>query len=346
LASSPLGEKLAIITDSNVGPLYANSLEQALRSNGLTVNTFTFKAGEENKTIDSCMRIMGEMSQSKYGRDSAILALGGGVDGDMAGFIAAIFNRGIPYVQIPTTVLAQADSSVGGKTAIDTIYGKNLVGVFKQPVRVYIDVNILKTLSERDYKTGLAETVKHGIIQDRNFFRYLQENAELILERSSDSSLYIAKNNCRIKGTVVEIDPDEKGLRRILNYGHTPGHAIEKLSIDNSQDRGDNQYFSHGEAVAIGMMVAGRIANSLGYFSKEDLRVQKELLTTFGLPTTIPNEISNDAIIEVTSRDKKAKAGQARYVLPTSIGKMHEFQGAYVTFVDNKIVMDALQNTR
>ncbi|TKJ17908.1 3-dehydroquinate synthase [Candidatus Woesearchaeota archaeon B3_Woes] len=337
LKDKPIGSRYAIVTDSNVRELYEESLEDALRSEGIETQIFSFEAGEQNKTIDSCMTMMGEMSHHTYGRDSAILALGGGVVGDMAGFMATIFNRGIPYIQIPTTVLAQADSSIGGKTAVDTEYGKNLVGAFKQPERVYIDVATLKTLSEEDYRNGLAETIKHGVIQDAEFFNYLQENVGLVLERSSESSLYIAKNNCGIKGNVVEVDPHEKGLRKILNYGHTVGHAVEKLS---------NFELSHGEAVAIGMMVAGRIANRLGYFSQKDLQAQEALLVAVGLPITIPNGISNENIIDVTSRDKKAKDGKARYVLPISIGQMHEFNGTYATHVDNDVVMNVLQRTR
>lgn len=347
LKRSPVGSKYAIITDSNVKQLYADLLEESLKKEGLQVATFSFEAGEPNKTLYSVTEILEQMGESKYGRDSAILALGGGVVGDVAGFIGAILNRGIKTIQIPTTVLAQADSSVGGKTGVDLNCGKNLVGRIVQPEKVYIDVSTLKTLSERDYRTGLAETIKHGVIQDAEFFNYLQENIRFVLERSSESSLYIAKNNCRIKGRVVEIDPNDKGLRKILNYGHTTGHAIEQISVSKvREDSSVEDYLSHGEAVSIGMMVAGRIANSLGYFSQNDLRAQEELLIAFGLPTTIPKEISNEAIIEVTSRDKKAKAGQARYVLPTSIGKMHEFGGAYATFVDNKTVMNALQQTR
>ena len=346
LKKSPIGSKYAIITDSNVKPLYAESLEDALRTEGIPAHTFSFEAGEQHKTIDSCMKMMGEMSRMKYGRDSAILALGGGVVGDLAGFIAAIFNRGVPYIQIPTTVLAQADSSIGGKTAVDTDYGKNLVGVFKQPVRVYIDVATLRTLPDREYRSGLAETVKHGIIRDEAFFRYLQENSGLILEQSADSSLYIARNNCRIKGDVVEVDPDEKGLRKILNYGHTTGHAIEKLSVDSFESGKSTTYLLHGEAVAIGMMVAGRIAIALGYFSQSDLRQQEQSLKIFGLPVVVPNEMPNESIIEITSRDKKARDGKAQYVLPVSIGKMNEFNGAYATYVTNDIVMEALQQTR
>ena len=346
LKQQPLGERYAIITDSNVEGLYAWQLYAALRKEGIDTTVFSFDAGEENKTIDNCMKIIGQMSKVKYGRDSAILALGGGVVGDMAGFIAAIYNRGVPCLQIPTTLLAQADSSVGGKTAVDTEYGKNLVGGIEQPKGVCIDIATLITLSDRDYSSGLAETIKHGIIQDAEFFDYLFCNIDLIMRRSPDVLLNIAKNNCRIKRRVVQIDPDEKGLRRILNYGHTPGHAIEKLSLDNYEKGKSTEYLSHGAAIAIGMVIVGRISNHFGYFPSEALTKQNMLLTAAGLPTTIPYEMSNEDIIEITTRDKKAKNGQARYVLPIEIGRMHKFNGVYATHVDNKIVLDVLERSR
>jgi len=346
LKENPLGEKYAIITDSNVRQLYSDSLEKMLIQEGLTATTFSFEAGEQNKTIENAMKIIGDMSRLKYGRDTAILALGGGVVGDLAGFIAAIFNRGVPYIQIPTTLLAQADSSIGGKTAVNTEYGKNLVGAFKQPEKVYLDVAMLTTLSDRDYSSGLAETIKHGIIRDKTFFDYLWNNPDLMIKRNPEFLLNLAKNNCRIKGKIVELDPHEIGLRRILNYGHTVGHAIERLSLNKYEQKENPSYLSHGEAVAMGMMIAGRIANTLGYFSKEELEKQKNLLSAAGLSIKIPLEISNGAIIETTSIDKKAKNGQARYALPIALGKMHEFGGIYVREVDNKIVLDVIEQTR
>lgn len=337
LKANPIGSKHAIITDSNVKILYAEQLEKALKKAGLEVQAFSFEAGEKNKTIDSCMSMMGDMSSSGYGRDSAILALGGGVVGDMAGFMAAIYMRGIPYIQIPTTVLAQADSSIGGKTAVDTEHGKNLVGSFKQPKRVYIDVATLETLPARHYSAGLAETIKHAIIQDPSFFDYLSGNINSVVDFHTESSLYIARNNCRIKGRVVEQDPEERGLRKILNYGHTIGHAIEALS---------GYRLLHGEAVAIGMMAAGRIANMLGHFSGADLERQMDLLIAYGLPVAIPPQLTDEAIVRMTLRDKKARDGRAMYVLPRAIGQMHEFDGKYATYVDNEIVVKALKQTR
>ncbi len=340
----PKNSKFAIITDSNVRKLYAGSLEETLKNEGLNVNVFSFEAGEQNKRMETYLSVIGQMSGLEYGRDSVILALGGGVVGDMAGLIAALFNRGVPCIQVPTTVLAQADASVGGKTAVDTEHGKNIIGAFKQPAAVYVDVSTLKTLSDRDYVSGMAETIKHGIIEtikygnvQERFFDYLWKNSGLILQRDSDALLHTSKRNCIIKGNVVQQDPEEKGLRRILNYGHTIGHAVEKLS---------GFKLPHGEAVSIGMVAEGNIAVMLGYFSPSELARQENLLLRFGLPVKIPEGMSDEAIIEATSVDKKAAGGRARYALPSSIGKMLEFGGAYATFVDGSVVKAALHATR
>jgi 3-dehydroquinate synthase len=331
-------KRYAIVTDSNVRALYAEKLTDALKKKELQSDVFSFPAGEQSKTIHTCIQIADEMSKLKFGRDSVILALGGGVVGDMAGLIASIFNRGIPYIQIPTTLLAQADSSIGGKTAVDSEYGKNLLGTFKQPLAVYIDISTLDTLPEKEIKNGLAETIKHGIIQDAGFFRRLEDIVCNLIAKEHEDLLYIARENCRIKGYVVEQDLHEKGLRRILNYGHTIGHALEKLS---------NYELTHGESVSMGMMVAARIAISLDAgFSEADLEKQKRLLEAASLPTSIPSDIPNEVIIESTSRDKKEKAGKTRYCLPKSIGQMKDFNGEYATSVDDEIILKALNETR
>lgn len=328
----------AIITDSNVRDIHATRLRGAMIKEGLANTTiFAFPAGENNKTLDRCTEIMDRMSGCDYGRDSYILALGGGVVGDMAGFMAAIFNRGVPYIQIPTTLLAQADSSVGGKTGVDTHYGKNLIGAFKQPKRVFVDVATLDTLSGNEFRHGLAETIKHGVIRDASFFAYLEKNMKHILAREEESLLEIARQNCKIKGKVVEIDPEEKGLRRILNYGHTIGHAVEKLSKFD---------LSHGSCVSIGMMAAGRVALEIGQFNKQDFERQQELLIRIGLPLHIPQYISNEEIIALTTLDKKAKGGEARYCLPIKIGQMNEFSGAYAKSIPKEFVINALNKTR
>lgn len=328
--------RYVIITDSNVKPLYGDKLLSELISNGLDADIFSFAAGEKSKNVFTCVDKAEEMAELKYGRDSVILALGGGVVGDMAGWIAANYLRGIPFIQIPTTLLAQADSSVGGKTGVDLKSGKNLFGRIEQPTKVYIDVLMLQTLDDREIRNGLAETIKHGVIQDPVFFEYLNKHIDELLQKDLDSLLYIAKQNCRIKGNVVEQDPNEKGLRRILNYGHTAGHAIEKLS---------GYELSHGEAVSIGMMAAGRIAMNYG-FPEYHFRQEKKLLERAGLPVRIPDNISNEAIILKTSIDKKAQKGTARYCLPAIIGKMHEFDGMYATNVNEKFVLKALDESR
>lgn len=338
LTESKLGSQYALITDTNILPLHGHDLARVLHSHGLRVDTFALPAGEQNKRIEECLKIMEAMAHKGYGRDSAVVALGGGMVGDMAGFVAAIYNRGIPFVQVPTTVLAQADAAVGGKTGVDTDYGKNLLGAFKQPTRVFVDVTTLQTLSAPEYRNGLAETIKHGIIADRGFFEFLETNMDPIKGRSLDSALAIAELNCRIKGKVVEQDPHERGLRRVLNYGHTFGHALEQHT---------GYTLPHGQCVAIGMMVAGRIAHQLKLFPAEDLARQETLLKKAGLPTTIPAQYrgAQAELIAATVRDKKAKNGVARYCLPKRIGEMHSFGGSYVTPVEQGYVEEAVAAT-
>jgi len=332
LKAKPIGAKYAIITDNNVVEL-AKSLSENLKKEGLKSDVFVLKAGEENKTMDSCMKVMNEMSAKEYVRDSAVIAVGGGVVGDMAGFIAAIFNRGIPYVQVPTTFLAQVDASIGGKTGVDTDYGKNLIGVIKQPYCVYVDIGLLKTLPDKHIKNGLAETIKHAVICDAGFFKYLGENVDKVLSKDTRILMEVVKKNCEIKASVIEKDAHESGIRKILNYGHTIGHAIEKVS---------DFKVSHGEGVAIGMMVAGRIAVELGGFSEGDLALQEELLIKAGLPVCVPADLKVDDIIEATLHDKKARNGKAMYVLPLSIGKVNSFNGDWASYVNEKVVRKAV----
>ncbi len=346
LAEKYSNNSFALVTDSKVEELYAKKLKVILQNKSLDVELFSFQEGEENKTIDTCKSIMGSMAKKGFVDDTVILALGGGVVGDAAGFMASMYHGGIPYVNIPTTTISQADSSVGGKTAVDTIYGKNLVGQFKQPDSVWIDVATLLTLDDTNYYSGLAETIKHGVF-DKQYFEFLEENIEKIKERDLEILIEVAKHNCKIKGTVVEIDPHEKGLRKTLNYGHTAGHAVEKLSLQRYEEGNSEEYYTHGEAVSIGMMVAGRIAIESGTgFTVEDLARQEKLLNKLELPTTIPDYITNEAIIGVTSVDKKAIEGRARYTLPACIGRMCEYDGQYAVHVDNDIVEKALDATR
>lgn len=335
--------RYAIITDSNIRSHYHHeNLEEMIKTKGAEAKTFYFEAGEPNKTFATCERILEEMQQAGY-LGFPMIALGGGVVGDMAGFKAEMM--GVPIFQIPTSVMAQADSSVGGKTAVDTPYGKNLMGAFRQPVWVGIGSYLLTTLPIREFKSGMAETIKHGVILDDLFLDYIDENISLILNKEPYILRQLARNNCFIKGTVVEEDPHEKGPRRQLNYGHTLGHAIEKISVDMFQKGLADDYLLHGEAVAIGMALAGDIATNYG-FPKEHLKIQNDLLQKLDLPIKVPEYMRNEDIIKITSTDKKAKNGKARYTLPLRLGEMNPFEGAYVTYVDNDIVMAALNRAR
>lgn len=334
--------RYAIITDSNVRTLYAEGLLDCLSNAGLEAKIFSFKAGEESKTVETWFKLSTEIEEALYGRDSFIVALGGGVTGDLAGFVAATYDRKIPFIQIPTTVLAQADSSVGGKVGVNTLYGKNRIGVVYQPKAVFIDVRTLRTLQETDISNGLAETIKHAVIRDDNFFEYLEDQMNSFFLWSGfdlkDLAFRdIAKHNCRIKKEIVQVDPYERGVRRILNFGHTVGHPLEILS---------NFSIPHGSALSIGMMAEGRISRDSGFFPQSDLDRLERLLVRAGLPVKIPNNITNEEIMRLAAMDKKAIEGRARYPIVRRIGETLEISGNYVNFIDNRIVLNALDETR
>jgi 3-dehydroquinate synthase len=264
-------------------------------------------------------------------RKTVVIALGGGVIGDLAGFVAATFTRGLRFVQVPTTLLAQVDSSVGGKVGVNLPGGKNLVGAFWQPRGVIIDVSVLDSLPEREFKAGMAEVVKYGVIQDAEFFAYLEANVEKINERDASVLTYIVKRCCRLKADVVEKDErEETGLRSILNYGHTFGHAFEA---------GTNyEELLHGEGVAIGMMCAARLAERLGRVDKAFVARQEKLLEAFKMSLDVP-EVEHDEMIELMYRDKKVERGKLRFVLPTRMGHVE-----LVNDVGTEDVLAALDN--
>lgn len=329
--------KYMIVADSNLIDQAFNFKSKFLDEMKLESDVFIVPAGEQSKTIEMCVALAEYMSEKMFGRNTTILAIGGGVTGDISGFVASMFCRGISYIQIPTTLLSQVDSSIGGKTAVNTKYGKNLLGTFKQPEAVYIDFSLLKTLPDKEFWNGMAEVVKYGVIQNAGLFEKLESlgNNEL---KEREALEYIIKECCRIKARVVEQDPNEKGLRRILNYGHTVGHAVEKLS---------GFRLSHGECVSIGMMAEGLIAKILSTgFKKQDLQRQRALLEKFSLPVTIPQKISTAEILIAARRDKKAEKSSARYCLPRRIGEMHGFSGKYAMPIDEKVVKKVLDETR
>ena len=248
-------------------------------------------------------------------RQTVVVAVGGGVTGDSAGFAAATYARGIPFLQVPTTLLAHVDSSVGGKTGINHPQGKNLIGAFHQPIGVYIDINTLQTLPDRDYVSGLAEVVKYGVILDADFFTYLENNVAGLLSREANVMRHIIERSCQLKADVVEADEFERtGLRAVLNYGHTFAHAFEKLS----------QYSAlmHGEAVSIGMVCASRLAERLDRIPADVTQRQVGLLTQLGLPVTVPDTLScrPDEILAAMKLDKKTVGGQLKFILPTQLG--------------------------
>ena len=267
--------------------------------------------GETSKSLSEAEKIYTRAIEIGLDRKSVVIALGGGVVGDLAGFVAATFMRGINLIQIPTTLLAQVDSSVGGKTAVNHALGKNLIGAFYQPQAVFIDLETLKTLPEREIKSGLGEVVKYGIISDGKFFAYLEDNAEKILQRDLKTLAHVVKRSCEIKAAVVSADEKESGLRRILNFGHTMAHAIEEETAYKK--------YRHGEAVAIGMLAAAKISCELGKTSAENVRRLENLLQRFGMKTTCAG-LDADKLYNVTFRDKKTVGGVVNWVLMKNFG--------------------------
>lgn len=305
--------KVAIVTDDVVADLYLSVLHRTLRGSGYTVVEVVIPAGEEQKTLWTADRIYERLIRAHLDRGSVVVALGGGVVGDTAGFVAATFMRGIAFVQVPTTIVAQVDSSVGGKVAVDHRLGKNLIGAFHQPKLVFIDTEVLRTLPEREIRSGLVEAAKHGMIRDEGLFSFLETHMEDIITHCapSDNMDDFILHNCAIKADVVRQDEREGGLRAILNYGHTIGHALEALT-------GYTRY-RHGEAVALGMMAAGRIAVQKGLLEESLLHRQNALLRRVQIPGGV-EDIADEAILSQIQSDKKVREGMVRFVLPIRIG--------------------------
>ena len=307
------GARALVVTDANVAPLYAERALDSLAAAGVQASLLRIPAGEASKSMRQLSRILDKMASLRLDRGCGAVALGGGVVGDIAGFAAAVFLRGVPYVQAPTTLLAQVDSAVGGKTAIDHKLGKNLVGAFHQPIAVVSDTSSLKTLPEREFRAGLAEVVKHAAIADARLFSFLEKNEALILERDGGVMERIVATNCRIKARVVEQDERESGLRQILNYGHTLGHAVEALAGYSSE-------LLHGEAVAIGMSAASRISCAMGRCGSGDVDRLTSLLDRFGLPTRMAEPPRLAVLKRLLASDKKTRRGSPRFVLMRKIG--------------------------
>jgi 3-dehydroquinate synthase len=284
---------------------------QSLTDAGLKAEIITFPMGEANKNLATVAALASQLARLGFDRKDAIIAFGGGVSGDIAGFLASSYMRGIPFVQIPTTLLAQVDSSVGGKTGVDIPEGKNLVGAFYQPQAVYIDIDVLATLPREELLGGLGEVIKYGVIRDREFFDYLSQAREAILQLDSASLEKVICTCCKIKADVVSEDEREGGVRRILNYGHTIGHAVEGAS---------DYSIIHGLAVSIGMVAAANLAVLNNLMTKEEAGQVVQILTDYNMPITVPEELDRKRIKEYLLTDKKTVGGTVFFVLPTTIG--------------------------
>jgi len=309
-----IGKKIAVISNPKVYELYGEKIISSLKKEGFDPSLILIPDGEIYKDYFWAYHILTQLLELGLDRKSCLIALGGGVIGDITGFVASIYMRGIPYIQIPTTLLSQVDSSVGGKTAVNHPLGKNMIGSFWQPSLVWIDVNTLDTLPEREFISGMAEVIKYGIIWDKDFFDYLESNREKILKKDKDLLIPAIKRACEIKAEVVSKDERESSLRAILNYGHTIGHAIETLT-------GYTTYL-HGEAISIGMVYEAKLSNILGFLEKESLERIKNILKNLGLPTILPINIDTTAMVKTILLDKKNIEGKIRMVIPESIGKM------------------------
>jgi len=305
--------RYVIITDSNVESHIGMELVKLLRQAGIRVELLSFAAGENSKNMDTVVDLARRMVHLGADRQTAILALGGGVVGDVAGFLASIYMRGILLVQIPTTLLAQVDSSVGGKTGVDLPEGKNLLGTFYQPERVYADIGVLTTLPQAEIRNGLAEVVKYGMIRSPGLFDFLEQKWRDIVSLEPRTTAHIVFSSCSIKADVVSADEREGDLRRILNFGHTVGHAVEAAA---------NYQIPHGEAVSMGMVVISRISVAKGLMPEGDLDRLLRLLDRLNLPGKIPANLSRKELIDLLRHDKKARSGRPHFVLSRGIGQI------------------------
>jgi 3-dehydroquinate synthase len=319
------GRRVAMLVDENVLPLYRSG---QLGRAEWTGETLTFPAGEQSKSRDTWAHLTDALLERGFGRDSGIIALGGGVTGDLAGFVAATYMRGVPYVQVPTTLLAMLDASVGGKTGVDTAKGKNLVGSFHPPAAVIADPLTLGPLPARDYRAGLAEAVKHGLIADRGYFEWMETHASELTQRQPNTLTRLVRRSVEIKAEVVSHDEREAGRRAILNAGHTVAHALEQVS---------DYQLPHGEAVALGLVLECELAEQLGLADSGLRQRVSQLLTRLGLPDRVPPGIDPAALLGSMVGDKKNRAGQIHFALPATLGRMHQSNGWTTAVPDSAI---------
>ena len=332
-------QRAVIVSDQSVNATHAKTVAEALQDAAITIDHLTIPSGEASKSLAEAERLWNEFARLKIDRKTAILAVGGGVIGDLTGFVAATFSRGLDFWQVPTTLVAQVDSAIGGKTGVNLPAGKNLVGAFWQPRGVVADISTLTTLPDREYVSGLAEVVKYGMILDTDFFHWLEENALRVRDREQRSVAHIVRRSAELKTLVVERDEREiTGLRACLNYGHTFAHAFETATGYGT--------LLHGEAVSLGMMAAASLACSMNRIDQLVVDRQQKLLETLGLPvsTTTLNGIEDNDLLGIMSQDKKNIGGKLRFILPSAIGEVETVDNVCHEFVIsaiNKLCRDA-----
>ena len=302
--------RICIVADSNVAEWYLDEVTEILKTQAREVTAFVFPAGEEHKTLNVVRDLYEFLIENHFDRKDLLAALGGGVTGDLCGFVAATYLRGIDFIQIPTTLLSQVDSSIGGKTGVDFDSYKNMIGAFHMPKLVYTNLSTLKTLDETQFSSGMGEVIKHGLIKNASYYHWLLENRDSILKRDPEICRQMVLESNRIKRDVVENDPKEQGERALLNFGHTLGHAIEKL-----------EHFSltHGHCVGLGCIAAAKISAMRGLLSMEEVREIRATMKSFSIPTTICN-LSPDEVVKTTKSDKKMDAGKVKFILLRTVG--------------------------
>jgi len=330
LALGCQSKRLCIVTDSNVASYYLKEIEEIAARCCRKVTSYVFQAGEENKNLDTVRAVYEHLILEKYDRKDYLIALGGGVVGDLCGFVAATYLRGVGFIQIPTTLLSQVDSSIGGKTGVDFDSYKNMVGAFHMPKLVYENVSTLKTLPDEQYSAGMGEVIKHGLIRDRNYYEWLLNHLDVIMERNPDICKEMIKGSNRIKRDVVQIDPTEQNERALLNFGHTLGHAIEKL-----------KGFSllHGHCVALGALAAMALCESRGVLSSDDTECYRAAMGRCQMPVTVDG-LTKEDIVAATKNDKKMEAGVIKFILLQDIG--HAYIDKTVSEAEMKEALSAI----
>ena len=330
LAQDWPGRRQFIVTDAH---LESAGHLAALRGDRTTDTFVIAEPGEASKNLHTVEAVINRMEELRFGRDTLLIALGGGTVGDLGGFAAAIFKRGVPYVQMPTTTVSQADSAIGGKVGVDSALSKNAYGAFHSPVRVVMDLATLQSLDGRHYRAGLVESIKHAMIRDADTFTWFEQHMDAVLDRDVAALAHLSERNCAVKGAVVEADPEEQGLRRILNFGHTIGHAVESES---------GFELLHGECVAIGILGALRIGEEMAVTPPDIFPRALALFQRLALPVAIPAALSADAMLDTMKRDKKAVNQRPRFVIIEKLGAVHALQGAYAVDIAPDLVGSVL----